>query len=200
MTDTQANQATQELIASLRQTTKAIADSAVDVQQRNVAFAQRILENGGEVLRSHAESTSTLLQELMAQAKSGQPGWQEGFQAAVESAVAAQERNTKFAQSVFENGIEVLQSQVGVTRALMQELEQQAQKRQDAFQSLAHESLDAYLGFLRDPFSYYRQAFAAAEAATREGLENFQQATRQGLEQMQKTTRQAQSAAHKSSK
>lgn len=200
MADTQVNQATRELIASLRQTTRAIADSAVDAQQRNVAFAQSVLENGVEVLRSQAESTRTLLQELMAQARSGQPGWQEGFQAAVESTVAAQERNAKFAQSVFENGIEVLQSQVGVTRALMQELEQQAQKQQDAFQSLAHESLDAYLGFLRAPFSYYRQAFDAAEAATREGLENFQQATRQGLEHMQKATRQAQSAAHKPGK
>jgi hypothetical protein len=199
MADTQINQATRELITSLRQTTKSIADSAIDAQQRNIAFAQSVLENGVEVLQSHAESTRSMMQELMAQART-QPGWQEGFQVALENVIAAQERNTKYVQSVLENGSEVLQSQVGVTRTLMRELEQQAQKQQDAFQSLAHQSLDAYFDFLRAPFSYYRQAFDAAEAATREGLENFQKATRQSLEKMQKAAKQAESPAQKNSK
>src|SRR6266699_3368684 len=80
-----------------------------------------------------------------------------------DSAVAAQERNTRFAQSVFENGIEVLKSQVGLTRGLMQELEQQSHKQQDAFQALARESWDAYLGFMRAPFSYYQRACDTAQ-------------------------------------
>ncbi len=183
MADTQINQATRELIASLRQTTRAIMDSAIEAQQQNITFAQSILENGAEVLQSHAESTRTLMQELMAQARE-QPGWHEGFQSVLESAVAAQERNTKYVQSVLENGAKVLKSQIGVTRTLMSELEQQAQKQQDAFQSLAHESLDASFDVLRAPFSFYRQAFDAVEATTRESLENFQRAARQSLEEM----------------
>ena len=66
----------------------------------------------------------------------------------------------------------------------MSELEQQAQKQQDAFQSLAHESLDASFDVLRAPFSFYRQAIDAVEATTRESLENFQRAARQSLEEM----------------
>lgn len=199
MADNKVNEATLNLIKSLRETNKAIADSAVAAQERNVAFAQSILENGIEVLKSHAESTRALMQELTAQAQKqpGQPGGPEGFQAVVESTIAAQERNTKFAQSILENGIEVLKNQVGVTRTLMHELEQQARKQQDTFQALAQESLDAYIGFLRAPFSYYQQALDAAETATRAGLENFQKATQQGLENIQKATQQAREAAEK---
>lgn len=199
MADNKTNQTTLDLLTSLRETNKAVADSTMEAQQRNVAFAQSILENGIELLKSHAEDTRTLMQDLVTKGKE-QQGWQAGFQEVVENALSAQERNTKFVQGVFENGIEVLKSQVGVTRTLMQEMEQQAQKQQDAFQTLAHESLEAYLGFVRAPFSYYQQAFEAAEVATREGLDSFQKATRQGVETMQKAAKQAQNAANKASK
>jgi predicted secreted protein len=199
MADTRTNQTTWDLLASLREVNKAVTDSTIEAQQRNVAFAQSILENGIELLKSHAEDTRSLLQDLLARTKDPQ-NWQSSLQEVIENAIAVQERNTKFIQSVFENGIEVLKSQLGVTRALLQEMEQQEQKQQDAFQTLAHESFEAYLGFVRAPFSYYQQAFEAAELATREGLENFQKATRQGVERIQKAAKQAQNAASKASK
>ncbi len=199
MTDSKMNETTRELIDSLRETSKTIADSAIAAQEHNVAFAQNILENGVEVLKSHAESTRSLMQELSEQARK-QPNWQEGFQAVVDSTVAAQERNTRFAQSVFENGIEVLKSQVGLTRGLMQELEQQSHKQQDAFQALARESWDAYLGFMRAPFSYYQRAFDTAQTTMREGVEDFKKAADQGVENLQKETRSTEKAAQKASR
>ena len=199
MTDSKMNETTRELIDSLRETSKTIADSAIAAQEHNVAFAQNILENGVEVLKSHAESTRSLMQELSEQARK-QPNWQEGFQAVVDSTVAAQERNTRFAQSVFENGIEVLKSQVGLTRGLMQELEQQAHKQQDAFQALARESWDAYLGFMRAPFSYYQRAFDTAQTTMREGVEDFKKAADQGVENLQKETRSTEKATQKASR
>ena len=199
MTDSKMNETTRELIDSLRETSKTIADSAIAAQEHNVAFAQNILENGVEVLKSHAESTRSLMQELSEQARK-QPNWQEGFQAVVDSTVAAQERNTRFAQSVFENGIEVLKSQVGLTRGLMQELEQQAHRQQDAFQALARESWDAYLGFMRAPFSYYQRAFDTAQTTMREGVEDFKKAADQGVENLQKETRSTEKATQKASR
>ncbi|TMF42541.1 MAG: hypothetical protein E6I32_17840 [Chloroflexi bacterium] len=199
MTDSKMNETTRELIDSLRETSKTIADSAIAAQEHNVAFAQNILENGVEVLKSHAESTRSLMQELSEQARK-QPNWQEGFQAVVDSTVAAQERNTRFAQSVFENGIEVLKSQVGLTRGLMQELEQQAHKQQDAFQALARESWDTYLGFMRAPFSYYQRAFDTAQTTMREGVEDFKKAADQGVENLQKETRSTEKATQKASR
>src|SRR5215469_11571257 len=135
MTDTKASEATRKLMSSVQETSKAIADTAVAAQERNLAFAQNVLENSIEVLKSHAEGTRTLVQELVEQAKKQEVG-PEALQAVVDSAIAAQERNTKLAQSILEDGIEVLKSQVGVTRSLTHELGQQYQKQQDAFQAL----------------------------------------------------------------
>jgi hypothetical protein len=199
MTDTKASEATKKLISSVQETSKAIADTVVASQERNLAFAQSVLENSIEVLRSHAESSRTLIQELVEQAKKQQVG-PEGLQAVVDSAIAAQERNAKLAQGILENGIEVLKSQVGVTQTLIQELGQQYQKQQDAFQALAQQSMEAYRDFLFAPLTFFQKAVDAAEVATREGMKNFQQMTQQGMEQFQKTTRQAASATEKAAR
>ncbi len=190
MTNTKANEAARNLIKTAQETSKALADTAISTQERNLAFAQSVLENGIEVLKSHAESSRTLMQELVEQARKQQVG-PESLQALVDSAVAAQERNTKLAQSILENGIEVLKSQIGVTHSLLQELGQQSQKQQDAFQTLAQESMEAYKDFLFAPLTFWQKALDATEAATLEGLENFQKATLQGMETIQKTAREA---------
>src|SRR6266567_273851 len=118
MTDTKVNNAARNLIKSVQETNKAIADTTITTQERNLAFAQSVLENGIEVLKSHAESTRTLMQELVEQARKQRVG-PESFQVLMDNAVAAQERNTKFAQSVFDNGIELLKSQIDVTHSLL---------------------------------------------------------------------------------
>jgi hypothetical protein len=199
MTDTKVSEATKKLIGSVQETSKAIADTVVAAQERNLAFAQSVLENSVEVLRSHAESTRTLMQDLVERAKKQQVG-PEGFQEVVDSAIAAQERNTKLAQSILENGIDVLKSQVGATQTLIQELGQQYQKQQDTFQALAQQSMEAYRDFLFAPLTFFQKAVDAAEVATREGMKNFQQMTQQGMEQFQKTTRQVASATEKAAR
>ena len=193
MTDNKTNEAALNLIKSLQEANKAIADTTATTQERNLAFVQTILENGIEVLKSHAEQSRSLMQELAEAAQAQkQP---EALQTLVESAMAAQERNNRFAQSVFESGIEALKSQVGITRTLMQELGQQGQKQQDAFQALAQQSVEAYMSFFRSPFSFYQQALDAAEVATRQSIARFQASSRQGLEYMQGLTKQAQQTA-----
>ena len=190
MTDTKVNAATKNLIKSVQETNKAIADTAVTTQERNLAFAQSVLENGIEVLRSHAESARSLMQELVEQARKQQVG-PETLQVLMDSAIAAQERNTKLAQSILESGVEVLKSQVNVTRSLVQELGQQFQLQQDAFQTLAQESMDAYKDFVFTPLTFWQQAMNTAEAAAIEGYQNFQKATQQGMDAMQQTAHQA---------
>ena len=199
MTDTKANETTRDLIKSVQETNKAIADTAVATQERNLAFAQSVLENGIEVLKSHAESTRTLMQELVEQARKQQVG-PETLQALMDSAIAAQERNTRLAQSILENGIEVLKSQVNVTHSLIQELGQQFQKQQDAFQALTQGSMDAYRDFIFAPLTFWQKALGVAESATLEGLKNFQKATEQGLETIHKTARQAASTTEKTAR
>ncbi|HEY7127680.1 MAG TPA: hypothetical protein VH540_27375 [Ktedonobacterales bacterium] len=198
MAEQKSNEAALNLVKSLQEANKAIAETATATQEKNLAFVQALLEQGIEVLKSNAESTRALMQELLAQAKAQKAP--ESFQTVVENALATQERNTKYAQSVFEQGIEALRSQVGITRTLMQELGTQSQKQQEAFQALAHQSVDAYMNMVRAPFSYYQQALDAAEVATRQSIDRFQAATRQGLEFMQGVTKQAQQTNHQAAK
>src|SRR6266567_3235373 len=164
MTNTKANDATRNLIKSVQDTNEAIADTTVTSQERNLAFAQSVLENSIEVLKSHAESTRTLMQELVEQTRKQQVG------------------------------------QVSLTQSLMQELGQQFQKQQDAFQALAQESMDAYRDFIFAPLTFWQKALGTSEAATLEGLKNFQKVTEQGLETIQKTTRQAASMTEKATR
>ena len=196
MTDTITNTATTNLITSVQETNKAIADSAVTTQEGTLAFAQSVLENGIEVLRSHAESARTLMQELVERARKQHVG-PETLQVLMDSAIAAQERNTKLARSILESGVEVLKSQINVTRSLAQELGQQFQVQQDAFQTLAQESMDAYKDFIFAPLTFWQKALSAAESASLEGFQEFQKATQQGLEIFQKTSRQAASMTEK---
>ncbi len=188
MTDSKANEAALDLIKSLQAANKAIADTAASTQERNLAFVQTVLESGIEVLKNNAEGTRSLIQELASQTNNQQP---ERLQALIDNALAQQERNNQFAQKVFESAIEALKNQVGITRTLMEELGQQGQQQQNAFQALAQQSVDAYMSFWRAPFNYYQQALDATEVATRQSIERFQTATRQGLDYMQALTQQA---------
>ncbi len=190
MTDTKANEATRNLIKAVQDTNKAIADSTVSSQERTLAFARSVLESGIEVLRSHAESVRTMLQELVDQAKNQKLG-SEGLQTLVDDAIAAQERNVRLAQSILENGAGVLKDQADATRDLMQELSQQFQKQQEAFLTMAQGSIEAYRSFVLAPLNFWQKALSSVESATMDGLKNFQKVTEQGLEDMQKATRQA---------
>ncbi len=180
------NEAAWNLSNAAREANQAIANSAVAAQDRNMKFAQSTFENGVEVLKSHAESTRALMDELVQEPSKDRAI----FQSVADSAVAAQERNVRFAQSLVQNGTEVLKSHAEDTRALMQTLAEQTQKQQEAFQLLVRESMDAYLDYFYAPFSYYEQTLETAGSIARQGVETAQKIARQGMEAVQKATRQ----------
>jgi len=190
------NEAAWTLSKSVRESNQAIADAAIVAQELNMKFAQGIFENGVELLKSHAESTRALMEEFIGEPEKDQAI----FQTVADSAVAAQERNVKFAQSLLENGTEVLKSHTESTRALMQAVTEQSQKQQEAFQALTHEAWDAYIGFFSAPFSYYEQTLETAESIARQGVETAQKITRQGIEAAQKATRQEKQTVHSTTK
>jgi hypothetical protein len=187
MAETNVNEAVWNLSKTVQETGQAIANSAVATQERNLRYVQNVLTNGTEVLKSHVESVRTLLQTVTEQAQRPQ----EVFQSVANSTVAAQERNIQFAQSVLENGIQVLQSHAEANRALTQELISQSRKQQEILQALASTSVEAYVNYFYTPLTYYKQALDLAETATHQGLENFQRATREGLDAYRDVTKQA---------
>jgi len=186
MNKDKVNEAAWSLSKSVREVNQAIADSAVAAQERNLKFLQGVFETGVEVLKTHAEDTRALTQELVEQ-----PQKEQGiFQSVADSAVAAQERNVRYTQNVLQSGTELLKSHTESTRTLVQTMIEQTQKQQEAFQVLARESFDAYIEFLYAPFSYYEQTLETAESIARQGVETAQRITRQGIDAAQKATRQ----------
>ena len=196
MAENKLNEATRNLTRSLRETNQAITESAVSAQERNMAFAQNTFDNGIELLKSHVESTRALMREEVEQSRSQTPD----FQAVVNSAITAQERNLRYAQSIVESEAELLKSHLNATRELWQKLAEQSQKQQEAFQSLLHESVDMYVNFLFTPFSYYRQAVDTAESMAWQGIETAQNITRQGFEATRSATRQGMEVAQKATR
>jgi len=167
------NDATWSISKSVRESNQAIADNLVSAQERNMKFAQSIFENEVELLKSHADQTRSFMEEFVGEPEKSQAF----FQTLANGAVAAQERNVKFAQSFLENGTELLKSHGESTRTLMQTLAQQSQIQQEAFQTLARETWDAYMGFFSSPLSYYQQTLETAESKAWQGMEAAQKAT-----------------------
>lgn len=199
----EVNETVLNMVKTAQETNEKIAESAVAAQERNIKYAQSTIANGVEVLKSQAENVLALMQSAVEQSKK-QPG---GFQNVIDSAIAAQEQYLKYAQGTIVNGMEVLKSHAESTQALIQELEQQTRKQQEAFKELARESADVYTDYFRSPFSFYQQALSTVEAATRQSMEAFQSATetfqkstRQGLDTFQSYAHQAQNAAQKNTK
>jgi hypothetical protein len=184
MADNNVHEATRNLTTYVQEANQAIVTRAVETQERNLKYAQSTLENGIKVLKSYVEDTRHLIQELVEQ-----PQQQEVFQTVVNTALAAQERNVKFVQSMLQNGTEVLKAHAESTRDLMQTLAELSLKQQEAFQTLARGSFNAYVDYLTVPFSYYQQVLDTAESSAWQGVETAKHITRESVAAAQKATR-----------
>src|SRR5712671_2857619 len=161
MTDHKVTDAAWTLLTSFKDANQAVAEHLISAQERNRKLAERFFTEGMEVLKAN--------------------------QAAAQGLVAAQERTNQYVQGFFNEGMEVLKSQAESMRALLQELEQQISKQQEALQTLARAPVEATLDVLRSPLAAYQKALRMAETVTWQGLEQVQQAA----EQMQQATQQA---------
>jgi hypothetical protein len=98
------------------------------------------------------------------------------------SFVATQDLNLRFAQSIFLNGIEVIEKETGTMNSLMQELDQQRQRQQEAFEKLTYATLDISTNYFRTLFSWYQRMGDATQSLSQQGLKYAQDATRQTME------------------
>ncbi len=133
------NQAALQVISSLREANQAVVESVVAAQERNVKFAQGLFTSGVEVLKSHAEGTQTLLQELEQQAQKQQKVFQQLAQELGQDARQELEQQMQKQQEAFQK--------------LTRELEQQAQKQQEAFQKLVQASTEVSKDLFQSPVS-----------------------------------------------
>jgi len=108
----------------------------------------------------------------------------EANQALAENLAAAQERNLKYAQSVFESTIGLFKSHVESTRSLLEEWEQETQKKQGGSRAA-----ETYLSLFRAPLDAYQRVLETMETASKQSLESFQKATESFEKAMQQAQR-----------
>ena len=118
----------------------------------------------------------------------------EASQALAETISASQERNLKYAQSVFESTMALLRDHAESARSMLKQWEQQAQK-----QHVDPKVAEGYLSLFRAPLTAYQQTLEVVENASHESIESFKKATesfekalQQGREQWEETARKAQ--------
>jgi hypothetical protein len=178
MANTTFNKATNQLVESVRDTNQTIVESAVAAQKRNLWFAQGIWENGIEILRSNAKDTRHLIETVTEQPQTPQDGWQ----AVLNTTVAVQERNIRFAETVLQGSTDLLKSHAEATTQLWQTVAEQSQRQQEAVQTVVQAFLNGYVDLLRAPFSFYQQAIQAAESIAQQGVNTAQRVARQTVE------------------
>lgn len=91
----------------------------------------------------------------------------DSYQTVVEHGVGLGERNVRFMQEIVDGSIKEMRHQAESNRAMAQQFVERAEQQRDAFQTLAEESLDAYMDLLYSPLSYYKQGLEAARKVAR---------------------------------
>ena len=84
---------------------------------------------------------------------------------------AAQARNVKYTQSIFESTIALLKSHMEDTRSLMEQWAQQGDSRVS----------EPYMNLFSAPFTAYQQMLEGVEKATKQSFESFEQANHSNI-------------------
>ena len=101
------------------------------------------------------------------------------------NAIEAQERNMRFAQSVFDSGIEILKSHAAATQQLMQTLSSQPQNPQAAMQAVVESTTEAQrrnVQFAQNVAEHGTEVFKGHVDATRSLMQNVVEKTREQQE------------------
>jgi polyhydroxyalkanoate synthesis regulator phasin len=165
MAESQYTEAAAELAQSFRETYQTVVERTVASQERNAKLAQTVIESGIEELKSQSETARSVFHALTPRADRP-ASLRDTYQTAVAGAAAAQERNVKLVQTLVESGIEELKSQNETAQTIFQTLAQQSEKQRQAVQTIARETMDAYVNFMFTPFSFYQRSYETARQAT----------------------------------
>ena len=95
---------------------------------------------------------------------------------------AAQARNVKYTQTIFESTIALLKSHMEDTRSLMEQWGQQGDSRiSESYMNLFSAPFTAYQQMLEGVETTSRQMFEEVEKATKQSFESFEQANHSNM-------------------
>jgi hypothetical protein len=107
-------------------------------------------------------------------------------QAMAKRLAAAQARNVKYTQNLFESTIALLKSNMEDTRSLMEQWGPQE----------ASQDSESYMNLFSAPFAAYKQMLEGVETTSRQMFEGVENLTKQSLESFQKATEGFEQAGH----
>jgi hypothetical protein len=92
----------------------------------------------------------------------------QSYKTVVERGASAQEQNAQLTEVFVKKTINNLHAQAEENRQASQQLADQQQRQADAAQTLAQESVSAYMDFMDSMFSYWQGGIQTAERGARE--------------------------------
>ena len=107
-------------------------------------------------------------------------------QAMAKRLAAAQARNVKYTQNLFESTIALLKSNMEDTHSLMEQWGPQE----------ASQGSESYMNLFSAPFAAYKQMLEGVETSSRQMFEGVENLTKQSLESFQKATEGLEQASH----
>lgn len=107
-------------------------------------------------------------------------------QAMAKRLAAAQARNVKYTQNLFESTIALLKSNMEDTHSLMEQWGPQE----------ASQGSESYMNLFSAPFAAYKQMLEGVETSSRQMFEGVENLTKQSLESFQKATEGFEQASH----
>ena len=90
------------------------------------------------------------------------------YKTLAERGVSAQEQGAQVTEVFFNQTINNLRAQAEENRQMTEQLVNQQQRRQEARQQIAQESIGAYMAFMDSMFSYWQGGIQTAERSTEE--------------------------------
>ena len=110
--------------------------------------------------------------EVMHAARAWTETLREAGKTVADSAIAIQDRNVHFTQSVVDQGLKQIEDQAATLRKLYANLASQSDERRAAFRQLAREAGEAYIGLLAAPARLARRAVERAQETAKQDAAN----------------------------
>ena len=132
-----------------------MADTKADAKTKAQTTAEPKAEN--EIVQAARAWTKTL---------------REAGTAVADTAVAIQDRNVHFTQSVVDQGLKQIEDQTATLRKLYGTLSSQSDARRAAFRDLGREAVEAYMSLLAAPVKLARRTVEAVREPAERGAGN----------------------------
>jgi hypothetical protein len=166
---------TRKMTGSGSEAAREFMNLAVTAQERNTRLAQSWVENVVEAFNAQAETNRALTRSMESYTKVVEKALKSqeetnralteslnAYRTIVDNANQAQERNMKFAQDWMETVVATLRDQAEAQQRMMVDF---PREQMESFQSLARDSMKAYMDLLSAPFAYYREGVRAVTSA-----------------------------------